>query len=113
MARKPVDIIPSTVLTTSAVTYYTVPTGISSIIKKISFTNTTTGIVKVTLYKVVAAGSAGTTNIIANQKALDALETWSCPDIEGKVLSVGDTIQALSDTASAVNIDGAGTEVVL
>jgi hypothetical protein len=112
MARIPVDIIPSTVLTTLAATYYTTPLGKTTIIKKVSFTNVTTDIIKITLYKVARGGSPGVTNIIANQKALDALETWSCPDIEGKTLEEGASLRALSDIANSVNIDGSGTEVV-
>lgn len=111
MASTPVDIIPSTTLNTSASIYYTTPAGKTTVIKKISFTNITTNIVKVTLHKVVSGAPAGSINILANEKPLDANETWSCPDIEGKVLEAGDSIQAKADAINSVNIDGAGTEV--
>lgn len=112
MARTPVDIIPSTIITTAAAAYYTVPIGKTTVIQKISFTNITNDIVKVTLYRVAPGASPGLTNIIADEKALDAKETWSCPDIEGKILPAAGSIQAKADAINSVNIDGSGTEVV-
>jgi len=112
MARTPVDIIPSQSLTTVAVNYYTVPNAKTAIIKRISFTNVSSGVVTITLYKVGSGDAPTTTNIIAKEKPIDVNETWSCPDIEGKVLETGDAIQALASANTAVNIDGSATEVI-
>lgn len=108
---RPKRLVDGSTLTTSAVTYYTAPANTRTIIKRITFTNTLGSASTVTLYIVPSGGSAGVTNIIAENVAIADETTWSCTDAEGQVLEAGGTIQALAGDASAVNIIASGVEV--
>lgn len=98
-------------LTTSAATYYTVGSNLRSIIKKLSFCNTSAGAVTVTLYLIKSGGSAGDTNTLTSAHTLAAGETWSCPDVEGHVLHAADFIQAKASAATSVTVHGSGVEI--
>lgn len=98
-------------LTASAATYYIVPANTSCLIKKITATNNDTVARTVTIYLVPSGGSAGVTNIIMKTKAIAAAETYEFTEIEGHVISTGDTIQALADSASQVTFQGSGVEI--
>lgn len=111
MARTPKRIIAGAQLTTSTAIYYTAPTNQSCVIRRVSFTNTTGTAATVDLYLVASGGTAGASNQIVVDKVISPGETWSCPDVEGQVLAPGGTIQAQSDTNSAITIIGSGTEV--
>lgn len=109
--QTPQKLFNSAQLTTSAATYGTaVPANKMRKITKISFCNTSSGAVLVTLYLITSGGTAGDSNTITKTRTLAALETWSCPDVEGHYLNVGDFLQAKCDTATAVTIHGAGIE---
>jgi len=108
MAQTAKRIISGSALTGSAATYYTAATGMTTVIKKLVFCNTTAGTVNVTVYLIPSGGTAGTTNTLTTSKSLVSNETWSCPDAENMVLEQGGFIQALGD---GVTIMGSGIEV--
>lgn len=98
-------------LTASAATYYTGAANVQTIIKKLTFTNSTATARTVTVYLVPSGGSAGVTNILTSARAVNVNETYECFEAQGQVLNPGDLIQALSDSATAVTIAGAVVEV--
>jgi hypothetical protein len=99
-------------LTTAAAVYYTAPANTKSLIKKLTFTNTTTGALTVTVYLVPNGGTPGATNILISAQPIAAGETWECFAAEGQVLQVGGTLQALASAATSITIQGAIAEVV-
>lgn len=103
--------ITSAQLTASAATYYTSPTNGRGIIKKLTFTNSTATARTITVYLVPSAGSAGATNIITDGVTVPAHSTYECFEAEGQTLLTGQTLQALSDSATAVTIAGTVAEI--
>lgn len=101
-------LIEGAVMTGSAVTYYTVPTDTTAIIKKLPLVNTTGGAVNVTVYLVSSGGSAGTANTLTYSKSVAAGETWSCTEAENMVLAEGGFLQALGN---GVTILASGIEI--
>lgn len=99
-------------LTNSAATYYTVPAGTKTIIKKCTFTNNDTAVRTVTLYLVESGGSAGVTNLIIKAKAIAPGEVYEAYEVEGHIMNAGDFIRALADSASQVSFHASGVEIV-
>lgn len=111
MARTAKRLIAGSQLTTSAATYYTTPALTTTIIRKLSFTNTSGGAVTVTLHLITSGGSASDSNKIAHVKSLASGETWSCADAEGQVLEAAGFIQALASAATSITVIGSGIEI--
>ena len=105
MQRIPKAIIAAQ-LTTSAAPYYTAPSGTTSTVNNLSLTNTSSGVVKVTLYRVPNAGTPGASNALLSAYSLSAGQTYVPPQAIGLQLEGGMTLQALADTAAAVTIMG-------
>lgn len=108
MAQTATRLISGSTLTGSAVTYYTAPTGTSTVIKKLSIINTTASPVAVTIYLIPSGGTAASTNTIASATTVAPGQTWSCPDAENQVLPTGGFIQALG---SGLTIMGSGIQI--
>ncbi|EJO31263.1 hypothetical protein [Achromobacter marplatensis] len=109
MQRIPVP-IPAAQLTTSASAYYTAPGGTTATINNLSLTNTTTGVVSVTLHRVASGGTASAANMIGNARDLAARETWVPPQAIGLQLGPNMTLQALAGAATSVTIAGGAYE---
>jgi hypothetical protein len=105
MQRTP-NSIAAAQLGTSAATYYTAPTGTTATINNLSLTNTTAGVVTVTVYRVPSGGTAGASNTLVSAYSLAPNQTYVPPAAIGLQLTAGMTLQALSNTASAVTIMG-------
>jgi len=99
-------------LTATAATYYTAPANTKSIIKKLTFTNTTAGALTVTVYLVPSGGTASATNTLVSAQAIGAGECWECYQAAGQVLQAAGFIQALASAATSISIQGAVAEVV-
>lgn len=99
-------------LTASAVTYYTAPANTSTLIKKLTFTNTDSVARTVTVHLVPSGGAATATNMLVDARPIATLDTFECFEAEGAMLNTGDFIQALASTTSVVNIQGSGVEFV-
>ena len=99
-------------LTTSAVTEYTSPVNTTTIIKKVTATNTTGSPATLTLYKVAAAGTAGAINTITSAKVVAAGATYEAFELENHVLAPGDFVQALSGTGAALSFMMSGLQIV-
>jgi hypothetical protein len=98
--------IPAAQLTTSAVVYYTAPTGTTSTINNLSLNNTSAGVVKVTLYRVPSGGSVGSSNAFLSAYSLSPGQSYVPPAAIGLQLETGMTLQALADTAAAITLMG-------
>lgn len=105
MQRVPKPIAVNT-LTTSAVAYYTVPTGTTSTIANLSLTNTSASPVSVTVYNVPSAGTPGSGNQLVSAFSLTAGQSYVPPQAIGLQLAAGSTLQALAATGAVVNIQG-------
>lgn len=110
MSTTPTVLVAGVAITGSAATYYTAPTGNRVTIKSASVTNTTAGVVALTLYRVPSGGAAGATNTVVSARSIAVNETYNCPELVNKVLHAGDTIQALGLNLS-LDVSGAVTTV--
>jgi len=104
--------ITSAQVAATATTYYTAPANTRSIIKKLTFTNSTAGALTVTVYLVPLGGTAGVTNILISARSVGAGETYECFEAMGQVLQAGGFIQALASSATSITIQGSVAEVV-
>ena len=100
---KPIAVLP---LTTSAATYYTVPSGTISTIANLSLTNTSASPVAVTVYNVESAGSPSAANQLVSAFSLSAGQSYVPPQAIGLQMNAGSTLQALAATGAVVNIQG-------
>lgn len=106
-----ITIIPKTItaalVAASATTYYTCPAGVKKgVIKGLSFTNTDTDAIAITVYAVPSGGTAAAANTLSSAHSIAAGETWQCTEAENKVLASSDFLQALASEASKVSIQG-------
>lgn len=100
-------IIPGSVLTGSASTYYTAPS--KAVVKSLTITNTTAAAVTATVYVVPLAGTAGASNCAINARPIAANETYNCPELVNQVIETGGMIQAFG---SGMTIMASGVEIV-
>lgn len=96
----------------SATAYYTAPTNTRSVIKKLTFTNTTAGALTVTVYLVPSGGTASATNTLVSARTIGAGETYECFEAQGQVLQAAGMLQALASAATSISIQGSVVEVV-
>lgn len=108
MAQTAKRLIAGSALTGSAATYYTAPTGTTTVIKKLSLINTTGSPIAATVYLVASGGTAAATNTITSSKVIASNETWSSPECENQVLPAGGFIQALGN---GLTIIASGIEI--
>ena len=100
-------------ITAAAATYYTVPANLRSIVKKLTFTNSTAIARAVTVYLVPSGGTAGVTNILISARIVGPGETYECFEAQGHVLNTGDFIQAFADLTATITIMGSVAEVTI
>ena len=98
-------------LTASAATYYTCPANTAAVVQSATLCNTTANARTATIYRVPTGGTASATNAIASAVPIGPGESYNCPELIGKVLTAGDTIQALADSATAVSFQVGGVEI--
>jgi hypothetical protein len=88
-----------------------ISSGVTTTIDKFTATNISSSGATISVNLVTNAGAAGNTNLITKTKALQAGEVYTFPELVGQVLSAGDFISTIADTASAINIRVSGREV--
>lgn len=81
-----------------------------SIVRKLSFRNTSSSNRTVTVYVIASGGSAGTTNELV-VKAIAPGKTWNVIEIQGEVLEAGMKLQAKQDSGTDVNANCSGANV--
>lgn len=112
MARFLTEIIPPQQLNAAVQVLYTVPDNRTTVVTRVSFTNTTSTDRFVNLWFVPQGDSPTNSNqILTSSVFVVAGETFSPSDVEGHNLPAGTTIQAAAEVAAAITIRGSGTEV--
>jgi hypothetical protein len=104
------SIIPAKQAENAQTTQYTA-TSATTIIDKMTATNTTTANVLLSVNLVALGGSASASNLIIDERAIAPGETYVCTEIAGQVLESGGFISTLADTASALTISASGREI--
>jgi hypothetical protein len=97
-----------TQLGTSAVSVYTVGSGITAVVKQVLATNTTASASTLSMHLVPNAGSATTSNLIFAAIPVPANSTVVI-DLS-QVLNVGDQLFAFAGNATTVNLTVSGYE---
>jgi len=110
MSTVPTVLVAGVQLTGAAVPYATGSAGNRTTIKSASVTNTTAGVVALTVYRVPSGGTAGASNTVISARSIAVGETYNCPELVNKVLHAGDTIQAMGLNLS-FDVSGAVTTV--
>lgn len=101
-----------TQLATSVGTLYSAPANTTTLVKKVTVTNTSGAVVTVTVYKVASGGTAGAANTITSARSIPAGATVELYEAENHALAPGDTIQALASAATSVSFSASGIEIV-
>ena len=94
------NIVPGVVLGATVATYHTAPASTRERICNATLTNDTAAVITCTVHVVSSGGSAGTLNKKISAYPLAPGETYTCPELIGRVLEPGDSIQALGDGAA-------------
>ncbi len=82
------------------------------IIDKFSASNVTGSAATLAVNIVVAAGTAGASNLVLPAKTIAPGEVYNCPELVGHVLMPGDFISLIAGTASAIVIRADGREIL-
>jgi len=104
------QLIAPQMLTSSAATYYTA-TRVTARIDAFTVTNTDTAAHSLTVHIVPSGGSAAASNRVIDAKSIHPKETYTCPEMIGKIIPSGSFIQALDDAGSVMSINAAGIEI--
>lgn len=103
-------IIPAKQAENAQATQYTA-VNCTTIIDKMTATNTTAANVLLSVNLVSLAGSADDTNLVIDERAIGPGETYVCTEVAGQVLESGGFISTLAGTASALTIRASGREI--
>lgn len=103
-------LVRGTLLTTSLVAVYAVPTGTTAIVTSLRVTNVSGAPARVTANFVESGGSASSANTVLSTYVVSGSNFLS--DQSASVLTEGMTIQIKSDTASALSIYISGVEII-
>ena len=99
-------------LTTSAVAIYTTPGSTVSIIEAVAATNVGSGARTYTIHLVNSGDVASASNILVDAASLAEGEAEAVPVAVNHVLNEGDSLQALSDANTSVNLQVSVREVI-
>lgn len=111
MSIFPTRLFDSQQLGVAAATLFTSKVNIKTIIKKLTFCNTTTSARLVTVYLIKSGGTAGDDNTILKTVTVGPLQTMEAFVTENHILMPADFIQAKCDAATAVTAMGSGIEI--
>lgn len=92
-------------------TQYTSPTSTKTIIDKFTATNTTASPKTISVHLVPNAGSANSTNLIVDEKALAENETYTFPELVGHTLEAGSFISTIVSASTSVTIRSSGRQI--
>lgn len=94
------NIVPGVLLGAAAAVLHTAPASTRERICNATLTNDTAGVITCTVHIVTSAGTAGSLNKKISAYPLAPGETYTCPELIGRVLEPGDSIQALGNGAA-------------
>lgn len=103
-------IIPAKQAENAQTTQYTA-VNCTTIIDKMTATNTTTANALLSVNLVSLGGSADASNLIIDERAIGPGETYVCTELAGQVLESGGFISTLAGTAAALTIRASGREI--
>jgi len=112
MNATPIQLISPQALTATLAKYYEAPAQKRVIISKMTITNVGAAVEKVDVHVVPAGGTADASNLLLKQKRLDINQSFPVYQLEGQILSPGDTVWAKTDTAGSVLLMASGVTVV-
>lgn len=104
------NIIPRKQLANGFETQYTAINK-TTVIDKLTLTNTDADIRIVSIFLVADGGSPGNENCILLDKTIAINETYTCPEAIGQVVQDSDSIRTYCDSSSAVTISASGREI--
>lgn len=101
-------------LTNADALYYTVPANTIGVIKRATFTNTSSGAVTITANIVPAAGASAASNRVIDPQntVLSAGQTYVAPELAGKTMPAGTMIRMLAGAATSITVAVDGVEIV-
>tara|TARA_R110000868_G_scaffold207709_2_gene456679 strand:- start:485 stop:820 length:336 start_codon:yes stop_codon:yes gene_type:complete len=103
-------LIPAKQAESAQTTQYTA-TNCKSIIDKFTVTNTSAGNVTISVNLVTVTGSAATSNLIIDTRAIAPEETYTCPELVGQALEPGGFISTIASAATSLTIRASGREI--
>lgn len=82
-----------------------------TIIDKFTATNTSAGNVTISVNLVTSGGSAQTSNLVVDLRAIAPYETYTFPELVGQVLQSGSFISTIASAATSLTIRASGREI--
>lgn len=110
MARTPQDLGKGQVGITATTLFISDP-ATNTILRRLTFYNTSTSNVLVSVYKVRSGASAGDAGTQVAEKTIAAGRSWVCFEVEGHVFPASGTLEAIAGTASVIDYNVSGTAV--
>ena len=110
MAINPKNIIPRKLAESTQTTQYTA-VNCKAVIDKFTATNTSGSAVTISVNLVSKDGTAGSSNLVVQNKSVQAGETYNFPELSGQILEAGGFISTLAGTASDLVISASGREI--
>lgn len=104
------NIIPRKHAENAQTTQYTAANA-KAVIDKFTATNTTGAAVTISVNLVPSGGAAATSNLVVQNKAIAAGETYTFPELVGQILENGGFISTLAGAATALVISASGREI--
>lgn len=89
---------------------YTCPSASKVIVRHVTFTNTTGGVITVTGEVVPSGGSTGAPSTIMSAQSIAGGATYVSPEFSGVVLNAGDTIQCFASAATSISMNASGIQ---
>lgn len=103
-------LIPAKQAENSQTTQYTA-NNCKAIIDKFTITNTSAGNVTISVNLVTSGGSAGSSNLVMDTRAIAPDETYTCPELVGQALEAGSFISTIASAATSLTIRASGREI--
>ena len=103
-------LIPAKIAEATQTTQYTA-TGVTTLIDKFTATNYSASAATISVNLVTGADTSGNQNLIVKTNTLEAVETYTFPEIVGAALAASGFISTIAGTATAISIRASGREI--
>lgn len=110
MTVTPKVLVPPVNVAATSATQYTA-NNVSAIIDKCTVVNYSAAAASISIYLPPAGASASSSNLVLQNKTLQAGETYTCPEVVGHVLANGGSIVTVASAALAIAMRVSGREV--
>ena len=105
------SLVGGVLLSTTPTVYYTVPASTTTVIKRATFSNTSSSAKTITVNLVPGGSAIATANQIINARSLAAGETYVAPELTNQVLATTGMIYANADASGAVSMTISGVQI--